>query len=223
MRECARPTRGLNGTARLLAPQISPFSSPTPLRSSRTDWQNAVSIIETDIEVDFAPPADYVEPTRPAARAAAGAGGGGGGGGATAGARAFSGTGAAGSPIVIDDDSPSLDAGGSSALADGAGASKRARAEDGGGVCAPTAPAVVGAGGAQSPAFVPFSGKGYSLSGAGGDTGGGGGGGAVASPTLTGGGSVVGGSAEKKKPLPEDRFAAMRRAQAFQGVGNKLT
>ena len=171
-----------------------------------------MSIIETDIEVDFAPPVDYVEPTRPSERA-------GGGGGATAGARALSGTGAVGSPIVIDDDSPSL--GAVSSLADGASASKRARAQD-----SATAVPAPSLGGAQSPSFVPFSGKGYSLSGAG--IGGGGGataGGAVASPTLTGGGSIVGGlsSTEKKKQLPEDRFAAMRRAQAFQGVGHKLS
>lgn len=37
-----------------------------------TKPSNAISIIETDCEVDFAPPLDYKEPERPAAPASSG-------------------------------------------------------------------------------------------------------------------------------------------------------
>ena len=62
-------------------------SRPSPVTPAPT-VQPAVSVVETDCEVDFAPPLDYVEPDykAAAAAAAAAAAGGGAGGGAGAGA-----------------------------------------------------------------------------------------------------------------------------------------
>lgn len=63
------------GCLALPSPALAP--DPTPVCKTRVcGRQDAISVIETDCEVDFAPPLDYVEPTRDeyAASAAAAAG-----------------------------------------------------------------------------------------------------------------------------------------------------
>ena len=94
---------------------------------------SAVSIVETDCEVDFAPPADYVEPDYKAMKAAAASSGAAGAGGAKAGAAvgasrgaasasslggvAMRGDGSSSNPIVFDDDDDdSMDMGGSAMM-----------------------------------------------------------------------------------------------------------
>jgi ubiquitin fusion degradation protein 1 len=134
---------------------------------------DAVSIIETDMVVDFAPPADYVEPAR------AGSGSGGSGGAAAASSSSAGGGKAAGlgtrdAPLRFDDDDDVTMAGsgGAAGGSGSAGADARAaaaaaalgRSANNGGAGA-AGPAAAGSPIPAAPKVVPFAGTGYRLSG----------------------------------------------------------
>ena len=177
---------------------------------------SAVSIIETNMDVDFAPPADYVPPTAPAAAAAAPA---------TAAAGAGDSAGLTfGTPDGTAAPAAAVAGGGAAEGAGGDGSGDGDEAEDG-------------------PKFVPFSGTGYRLDGKhdggdGGSAGAGAGAGAgglsavqqammaarnrrkapsqgrvVSTPTRPS-------SAARRRSM--NRFEAARQQKAFQGTGRSI-
>lgn len=209
---------------------------------------DAVSIIETDLVVDFAAPVDYVEPARPAAIHAPGSatsaadgssalkfGSGAASASSAAGAGGVGSSSSAGggTPSGFGASAGSNAAAGGQALGGASGspmdsAARRSLAAEaaarrfGGG-----SPGAGDGGGTPSkfaPKVVPFTGQGYTIrdtaGGAGGSTTPGGAGG---SP-MTGGGTVLTrpGSAAGAKPRTLNRFEEARKAKAFQGQGKTI-
>jgi hypothetical protein len=153
------------------------------------------------MEVDFAAPADYVEPVRPSAQGAV-----------LSGARAAVGAsaGQSSAPVIIDGDDAMSGSSGKPAIA---------------------APETAASPALKPSKYVPFGGSGFSLSGSGSPSVVSGAASRASpmlssspAPTLlsSSGGVVLSGGKAAEKPRSLNRFEEARRAKAFAGAGHTL-